>query len=129
NFSAALAQMGSSGPRELPDAWGRTLAGLGEAALLDGHRGQAAQWLAQLTDFNRASKAAPASRGVADAARLDARLRQARSGTGRAAAASSRESCSGPAPAAAAVDSSSTPCHDAPLMVAEQAIAGTGAKH
>ena len=137
NFSAALAQMGTSGPRELPDAWGRTLAGLGEAALLDGHPGQAAQWLAQLTDFNRASKAAPASRGVADAARLDARLRQARSGTGRAAATATgqasatppRESCRGPAPAAAAVDSSSTPCHDAPLMVAEQATAGTGAKH
>ncbi|HEX8778668.1 MAG TPA: hypothetical protein VF738_11180, partial [Rhodanobacter sp.] len=135
NFGAALAQMGTSGPQELPDAWGRTLAGLGEAALLDGHPAQAAQWLAQLTDFNRSSKAAPASRGMADAALLDARLRQAR-GTSRAATAAgqvpavpSRESCRGPLPDAGAVDSSSSPCHDAALMVAEQAAGGTGVKH
>ena len=136
NFSAALAQMGTPGPQEMPDAWGRTLAGLGEATLLDRHPEQAVQWLAQLTDFNRASKAASTDPRMVDATLLDARLRQARNGatqlaaaTGQASAPPSRTLCRPPAPAAAAVDSPSAPCHDAPLVVAERAAGGTGAKH
>lgn len=146
DFGAAQAQMGVQGAQEMPDAWGRVLAGLGEAALLDQHPGQAAQWLARLTDFNLASKAVPTDPRSLDAALLDTRLHQARSGTARMAAVAGQMSgvsrgcrrrvaavqpLSGSplARTASAVDSSSAPCHDSMLMVAEKATDGTGAKH
>ncbi|MEW9570953.1 protein kinase [Rhodanobacter sp. Si-c] len=148
SFSAAQVQMGAQGPQEMPDEWGRMLAGLGEVALLDRHPGQAAQWLVQLTDFNRVSKAAPTDPRALDATLLDAKLRQATSGTAQVAAVA--ESTSGTSlrggrchrqevmqplpgrslvPADSAVDSSSVPCHDPVLVVAEKASGGTGAKH
>ncbi|WP_426663358.1 protein kinase domain-containing protein [Rhodanobacter aciditrophus] len=146
-FGAAQAQMGAQGAREMPDAWGRALAGLGEAALLDRHPGLAAQWLARLTEFNRTSKALPTDPRALDAMLLDTRLQQARGGLVRAAAAGpspgapawSRDCRRGTAgsplldgalmPAAAAVDSPAPPCHDAALVVAEKATGGTGAGH
>ncbi|GAB3792797.1 serine/threonine-protein kinase [Dyella agri] len=149
DFSEAQLQMGTRGPQEMTDAWGRILAGQGEAALLGGRAGQAAQWLAQLVDFNRTSKASPADRRTLDAARLDARLRQARNGAAQLTAMGGQTSgaqaperdCRPPAasvqplregtatPGEPAVDSSSASCHDSLLMVAEKAADGTGAKH
>ncbi|MEW9623853.1 serine/threonine-protein kinase [Rhodanobacter geophilus] len=149
DFGAAQAQLGARGSRERPDAWGRALAGQGEAALHDGHSGQAAQWLARLTAFNRASKAAPTDPRALDAASLDARLRQVRSGTMPLAAGTRRTPGSPargrdcrpramaarplpdglPMPGGPAVDSSSVPCHDPLLVVAEKATGGTGARH
>jgi len=149
NFGAAQVQMGAHGPQEMPDAWGRMLAGLGEAALLDRHPGQAAQWLAQLTDFNRVSKAASTDPRALAATLLDAKLRQASGGAGEVAAAAGpppgtsvrrvacrrQEAAMQPLPdrslasADLAADSSLVPCHDPVLMVADKANGGTGAEH
>ena len=133
-FGAALTQMGTQGPHEMPDAWGRALAGLGDAALLERNTDQAAQWLAQLVDFNRTRQVAPTDPGVVEATLLDARLRQAQRGTA-AVAELAGPARGAPQPGghcrgeALAVDSPSTPCHDVPEGAIGQAAGESGAKH
>ena len=133
-FSAALTQMGMRGPQALPGDWARALAGLGEAALLRHELGPATQWLAQLTDFNRARKAAPSDPGVVGATLLDARLRQARLGVAAVAdlagpAHGASQPDNGCPHAVPAVDSSRAPCQDAPATAARQAADEPGARH
>ena len=133
-FGAALTQMGSKGPQAMPGDWARAQAGLGEAALLEHHLGQAAQWLAQLTDFNRARRASPTDPGVASATLLDARLRQARLGA-TAVADLAGAAHGAPQPddgcrhGTSVVDSTPLPCQDAPAEAAGQVAGKPGAKH
>ncbi|BFI96667.1 MAG: hypothetical protein RSP_21770 [Rhodanobacter sp.] len=136
SFGAALTQMGKAGPHAMPDAWGRALAGLGDAALLEHHPAQAAQWLAQLVDFNRVRKAAPTDPGVVEATLLDARLRQAQLGSvavadlaGPVHGTPQPDGCPDRAAAVAAVDSPPAPCQDAPADGAGPVAGESGAKH
>ncbi|MBD8872966.1 serine/threonine-protein kinase [Rhodanobacter sp. DHB23] len=136
DFGAAMAQMGAKGARDMPEAWAGTLAGLGEAALLDQRLDRAGQWLAQLVEFNRAGKAAPADPGVAAATLLDARLRQARNGAGivaelagRAHGTSSQNGDCRATTAAPAVASSPPSCHDPAAGSAGKAAEERGAEH
>ena len=131
HFGAAMAQMGVKGAQETPDAWAATLAGLGEAALLDRQLDRAQQWLTQLVAFNRASKASPADPGVVDAALLDTRLRLARNGVTAVADLAARPHGTPPqdnacqtAPIGPAIDSSPSTCHDSPVAAAMKAADG-----
>ncbi|MFK2879161.1 serine/threonine-protein kinase [Rhodanobacter hydrolyticus] len=136
DFGAAMAQMGTQGPREMPEAWAGTLAGLGEAALLDRQMDRAGQWLAQLLAFNRAGKAGPSGPGVVEATLLDAKLRQARNGAvavadlaGRARGTTSgSDNCQATA-TGPVVDSSPPTCHDSAAGGAAKVLRETGAKH
>ncbi len=134
-FGAALTQMGSWGPQAMPGSWARTLAGLGEAALLRHDLGQATQWLAQLSDFNHSRKASSTDPGVASATLLDARLRQARLGA-KAVADLADAAHGAPQPddgcrhGMSAVDSSPVPCQqDVPAEAVGQVASEPGAKH